>query len=446
MNIAFVLIGGILAQLPIGGGPRPDGALATAARVADVRQVRELVAAGTRVDETDRRGYTALMWSAAGGLVELTRFLVDSGARVDARAGDGTTAIYLAAANGAADVVRLLLARGANPAVSRAGRTPRQAAAARGQTDIASLLETAEALGAQLLQAASTGQAAAVRDLVGREAPVNFTDASGMSALMFAARSGDVGAVQLLLSRGADILARDSEGRGVLEWAGKSAAPQPVEALLRERLSTGETARPAAAPPAPAIPETLRVLDALLTRISAPAGEEGESHRRAVTALSEMQALAAKWPAQTPEEYRASLAIDATMLSAAIERKALGGIRDALQALADDLEAKLEHCRKSGGRLGGSVLVRVRTVQAGAEAGRWQVFYMPKILEVSPSASPDLFPQLSSPTEDVLVPGRYLMWVRNPATAAIGERTVVKVGEGRKELVVDLPVPATVGK
>jgi hypothetical protein len=117
-------------------------------------------------------------------------------------------------------------------------------------------------------------------------------------------------------------------------------------------------------------------------------------------------------------------------------------LREALLALADDLEAKLEHCRKSGGRLGGSVLVRVRTVQAGTEAPRWQVFYMPKIFEIAPSATPDLFPQLSSPTEDLLVPGRYLMWVRNPSTNTVGERTVVKVGEGRKELIVDLPVPS----
>jgi hypothetical protein len=49
---------------------------------------------------------------------------------------------------------------------------------------------------------------------------------------------------------------------------------------------------------------------------------------------------------------------------------------------------------------------------------------------------------LSSPTEETLVPGRYVMWVRDPATARIGERTVVKVGEGRKELLLDLPVPA----
>jgi hypothetical protein len=34
------------------------------------------------------------------------------------------------------------------------------------------------------------------------------------------------------------------------------------------------------------------------------------------------------------------------------------------------------------------------------------------------------------------------MWVRNPSTNTVGERTVVKVGEGRKELIVDLPVPS----
>ena len=42
---------------------------------------------------------------------------------------------------------------------------------------------------------------------------------------------------------------------------------------------------------------------------------------------------------------------------------------------------------------------------------------MPKVLEAAENASPDLFPQLSSPTEEALVPGRYVMWVRDPATA-----------------------------
>jgi hypothetical protein len=70
------------------------------------------------------------------------------------------------------------------------------------------------------------------------------------------------------------------------------------------------------------------------------------------------------------------------------------------------------------------------------------VFYMPRVFEAARSATPDLFPQLSSPTQETLVPGRYVMWARDPVTSRVGERTVVKVGEGRKELLVDLPVPA----
>jgi hypothetical protein len=32
--------------------------------------------------------------------------------------------------------------------------------------------------------------------------------------------------------------------------------------------------------------------------------------------------------------------------------------------------------------------------------------------------------------------------VRDPSTSKVGERTVVKVGEGKKELILELPVPA----
>ena len=94
-----------------------------------------------------------------------------------------------------------------------------------------------------------------------------------------------------------------------------------------------------------------------------------------------------------------------------------------LAAVSDDLEVKLEHCTANGGRLGGSVVVRVRTLRAGTESRSWQVFYMPRVFEAASNASPDLFPQLSSPTEETLVPGRYVMWVRDPATSRLGERT-----------------------
>jgi hypothetical protein len=85
-------------------------------------------------------------------------------------------------------------------------------------------------------------------------------------------------------------------------------------------------------------------------------------------------------------------------------------------------------------------------VAGSQEKGSWQVFYMPRVFEAASNASPDLFPQLSSPTAETLVPGRYVMWVRDPATSRLGERTVVKVGEGKKELILDLPVPVAAQK
>ena len=446
MVIPLVLAAAIVVQVPTAGFVPRAMDLAGAARMADLRRARELVAAGAAVDAPDRRGYTPLMWAAATGNAEITKYLLDSGALVQSRAADGTTALFLAAANGAAETVRLLLSRGANPLVAREGQTPRQAATARGYADVVSVLEAAEGLGAQLVQAVSDGQAVSARQLVARGAPVNIVDGSGVTPLMYAARNGDLGMMTFLLSRGADGLLRDGQGQSAIDWAEKSPSTrQYVSAFLRDRVAAPAAMRvPPAAPPA--IPETLRTLDALLAKSVSAAGLARETHRRARTALTELRLLAQRWPAETPEDYRASLAIDVSSLSAAIDAKDPQALPGVLEGVADDLEAKLEHCRQSGGRLGGSVLVRVRTVAAGAEASKWQVFYMPKIFEVSPSASPDLFPQLSSPTEDLLVPGRYLMWVRNPATAAVGERTVVKVGEGRKELMVDLPVPASAGK
>ncbi len=441
MVIPVILLAAVLAQVPAASSPGRDVDLIAAAKLGDLRRTRELVTAGISVDVADRRGYTPLMWSAAAGSLDVTRYLLESGARVEARADDGATALFLAAANGSTEVVKVLLARGATPAVARGGQTPRQAALARGQMDAAAALEAAETLGGQLLQAASDGQGIAVRQLLARGTSANIVDSAGVSPLMFAARNGDLGTMQFLLSRGADLLARDSQGLTVLDWAEKSPSTgKYVAAFLRDRAPVSEAlARKVSEPPS--IADALHTIQALLTKTAASA-DFRDAHRRAAAALSELQALSANWPADSPEDYRVSLEAEGTLLGAAIERKDAGVLGEALLAVADDLEAKLEHCRKSGGRLGGSVLVRVRTVQAGTEAPRWQVFYMPKIFEVAPTASPDLFPQLSSPTEDLLVPGRYLMWVRNPATSAVGERTVVKVGEGRKELLVDLPVPA----
>jgi len=443
MLVSAISLALLLMQAPARTPATASLDLIEPAKLGQLARVKELIAAGAPVDPVDRRGFTPLMWAAAGGQIEMVRLLLEAGAAADRRASDGTSALMLASANGFADVVRALIARGANVAAARGGATAQQLAAARGHAATAALLAQAEGLGVRLLQASNEGHDAAVRQLLALGAPANVTDERGTTPLMFAARNGDLGIVQFLLSRGADPQLRDAQGQSVFEWAERSPETgRHVIVFLADRGVARTAARTQAANASPPVAATLQALETTLARVPPASNEIRQAQRRAGAALAQLRMLASNWPAESPEDYRVNLATDESALEAALRAGDAGSIAATVQALAEDLEIKLEHCTRSGGKLGGAVTVRVRTLQGSDEIKSWQVFYMPKVLEAAENASPDLFPQLSSPTEEALVPGRYVMWVRDPSTSKVGERTVVKVGEGKKELILELPVPA----
>jgi hypothetical protein len=259
---------------------------------------------------------------------------------------------------------------------------------------------------------------------------------------MIAARNGELGMLQALLSRGADPSIRDNQGGTVFDWAQPSPTTAKfVVAFLLERGASKDVPRASPPPQSPQVKAGLAMLATSLARVPPASAAVTTAQRRATTALSRLQALSAKWPAESPDDYRDNLAGDVAVLDTALKLGEAVTLATAVDAVADDLEIKLEHCMKSGGTLGGSVVVRVRTLRGGTESPSWQVFYMPRVFEVATNAAPDLFPLLSSPTQQTLVPGRYVMWVRDPATARLGERTLIRVGGGLKELLVDLPVP-----
>lgn len=443
MFLSFVLTGLLSIQAP---GPARTSAntdLLESARLGQFERAKDLLSKGAEVNTVDRRGFTPLMWASASGNMELVRQLLESGAAPDRRATDGTTALMLASANGFTEIVRALLVRGADATAARGGVTARQLAIGRMHSDVVTLLERAEGLGVRLLQAANEGHDMLVRQLLVLGAPVNVTDTRGVTALMIAARNGDLGILQALLTRGADGAVRDSQGQTVFDWADTSpAAGKYVVPFLNDRGLSRDAPRRIVPVQSPQVTSSLRALADVLSRIPPASGPVREAQRRANNALSQLQALSAAWPANSPDDYRDSLAGDVSALEAAVNIGDVVTLAATIQSVADDLEVKLEHCTKSGGKLGGSVIVRVRTLQGSEEIKSWQVFYLPRVFEAAANASPDLFPQLSSPTEEALVPGRYVMWVRDPASARLGERTVVKVGEGRKELLLDLPVPA----
>ena len=445
MLFPAVLVGLLLSQAPTPARATIAGAdLIESAKNGDLARTRDLLSKSAAINAADRRGFTPLTWAAASGNLEMVRLLLENGAAVERRAKDGTTALMVASANGFIDVVRALLVRGSDVTAVRGGVKARQLAIDRGHTDIAALLEQAEALGTRMLQAAAEGNDTLVRQLLAQGAPGNQRDERGATALMIAARNGDLGMMQALLSRGADPSLTDNQGQTVFGWAEPSpTTAKYVAAFLTDKGISKQPPRSAAPTPSPQVKASLSTLAAVLARVPPASPPVRAAQRRVNAALSQLQALSAKWPAESPDDYRDNLSGDVAALEAALKAGTAESLAATVESVAEDLEIKLEHCNLSGGKLGGSVIVRVRTVAGAQESRRWQVFYMPRVFEAAPNASPDLFPQLSSPTEETLVPGRYVMWVRDPMTARLGERTVVKVGEGKKDLLIDLPVPTT---
>lgn len=134
----------------------------------------------------------------------------------------------------------------------------------------------------------------------------------------------------------------------------------------------------------------------------------------------------------TPE-YLRSLERSAELLK---QRRSIQAVRDVIE----ELEAKVAHCRALGVGMGGTIRLRVNTRRSTGPVGDWQVVYLLKIYETLSGATPINFPQLSTPTEATVEPGRYWIWARDPATGRTTERSLVRV-VGQKELFVDLPVP-----
>ncbi|WP_161554699.1 TonB family protein [Ereboglobus luteus] len=93
--------------------PRPANALIEAARADYPLLVRELVAAGFSLDETDSIGASALHAAAATNAVESMRVLLEHGASINATDSNGASALDRALAEDAIDAARLLVEKGA---------------------------------------------------------------------------------------------------------------------------------------------------------------------------------------------------------------------------------------------------------------------------------------------------------------------------------------------
>jgi hypothetical protein len=121
--------------------------LMRASRDDDEKRVRELVAAGAKLDLVSSDGWWALLWASIKGYVLVAKLLLDGkyegkGAAIDMQTSDAWTALAWSSYFGREAVVRLLLERGADAALrDSSGRTALYWAHRQDHAAVVALLE-----------------------------------------------------------------------------------------------------------------------------------------------------------------------------------------------------------------------------------------------------------------------------------------------------------------
>jgi hypothetical protein len=377
-------------------------ALLQAAKLGETETALRLLREPTLVNVRDLRGLTALEWAASAGDPKLAEALAEEGARISSKA------IDLAAANGHAKLAGWLENK----------LRPAPVALRRKEANSA------------LFRAASGGKLKDIRKALKAGAEVDAANDAGMTAFMLAARGGHIEAALLLADRGAD--------RRPLEGDAKPGAAQALAAALSQMEPSFE-----------ALPKAsffrIRSLAAQIASSAQDTRLRDAAARaeKAVTRLWDRWAFAPSGASGGSPEYTASIYETEALLSDLAKQSSRDEAESIslMDGIAVDLETKLAHCIATGEPLGGVVRVRVHTRRGGGEVSNWRVFFVPKIFESMPDKAADAFPRFSSPTEIEIVPGRYLLWAKNPESDAVSERTTVRIGGTKETMTIDLAVP-----
>jgi hypothetical protein len=93
--------------------------------------------------------------------------------------------------------------------------------------------------------------------------------------------------------------------------------------------------------------------------------------------------------------------------------------------------------------LGKDVTVNVTTRKGQVEDPGWVVYYKLRIYEFTPGQNAERFPKLSSPSQQDLPAGKYLMWVGRPqqTDGPQPQKQVIEVGNGKSRIDWDLFTP-----
>jgi ankyrin repeat protein len=298
-------------------------------------KARILINAGADVNAVSRMGRTALHNAAAvSGGAPIVKMLLEKGARVDARdnlegipviptgGGKGTPLIE-AARVGDVESVALLIKAGADVnATDHRKATALSEAALYGRRDIVNLLLENKASASVavtmvkhplLSMAAMGGDVEVARLLVRANAPVNVSDASGVTPLMWAAYSDRInsGMVQFLLTAGADPKAVNKAGESALDWAARRGETR-VTRMLREAGAPQKVTTASPAPERASAPVPIEQTIALLSKAGEAAMKKSgcaSCHHHTLPLMTFASAKRHKIPVNTESEKKINAAL-----------------------------------------------------------------------------------------------------------------------------------------
>jgi len=396
-----------------------------AARLGDKELVEALLSAGANPNFQDDSGKSALFYAVDRGFVSIARALLAAGANPNGSPSHGCVAAAIS--GGFPDILELLLSRNADPDFISNGESPLVTAAREGRTDAVKLLFRH-----------------------GGKADLTPNNRTMPSALVTAVQLGHAEIVRALLDAGADIGAV-SPADTVLRYAvGTRVAGTDLTAHglaietghpeIADLIANAAMRRGGAPPP---FPETATSIGRDLRVLSHRLFDRGiDANRIAGRAIDNLEFFAQKWqPSPTPARGRAS-GWPASMqflqagLESAAEATDTNAVVRLLRIAEADLRAKAEHCRlDSNGTLGNPVKVSINTRRGEAVVNNLAVCWKPAIFEARKGACTGDFLSPSSPAVAEMVPGVYLITVRDPLSKNQNARPFeLEVGQGKQEV------------
>jgi ankyrin repeat protein len=341
------------------------------------------------------------------------------------------SALWVAAQLGDARLVQKLLDRKANPVADWEGRSALEVAADAKHAEVVKLL-ISRGIRTELVRQAIRMSGPIYPEgwfpspVITKKMTLAVRDAFGETArepdaIAAALKTGDAASLNKLIQSGAYVYWATESGFPLRARDLKQATERGYSEIVR-MLST--------------IHDRSESLAEVLNRILTACPERRSDDCARINTVANWylrQLKIARWKANYSRDYFLSLEAMADALQASPEVRIV-------KEIADELEARREYCVQNNVDMGGAVTVQVHTRNQQKEVPNWQVYYLLRIYESNPAVAPGAFLKWSSPTSEVIEPGRYWFWAKDPATDRESQRKLVPLS-GAQTVAVDLYVP-----